>query len=356
MPALANVALTNTFFEQMTRINQLVVKTNDMEYVSTNAFSTANMSSTNAAAAFLNSNNAFNKANAANSLAYNTGIGTNTFLLATIAGANTAVGTGANSYAATVGTSANTFLLATIAGANNISIAAFGRANAISIVANTSYDKANAANSLAYNTGIGANSFLLATITGANTAVGTAANNFASATIAGANNIAIAAFDKANTALANNTGTLAGSLTVTTSLGIGTSASGTTGEIRATNNITAYYSDLRLKTILGKILNPIEKLKSINGVEYTNNVIAEKYGYTNKEVQVGVIAQEIQKVLPQIVKAAPFDTEYDEDGNQYSKSGENFLTVQYEKIIPLLIEAIKEQQVQIEKLRAKIEE
>ena len=64
----------------------------------------------------------------------------------------------------------------------------------------------------------------------------------------------------------------------------------------------------------------------------------------NKKEQVGVIAQDVEKVLPQIVTPAPFDIGRDENDNEYSISGENYKTVQYDKIIPLLIEAIKEQQ------------
>jgi hypothetical protein len=137
------------------------------------------------------------------------------------------------------------------------------------------------------------------------------------------------------------------------SLGIGTPASGTTGEIRATNNITAYYSDGRLKTILGNIPNALNKLLSLNGVIYVGNDIAEKYGYTSKEEQVGVIAQQVKNVLPQIVVPAPFDIAKSEEG-EYSKSGENYLTVHYDKLIPLMIEAIKEQQKKIEELERKL--
>ena len=64
----------------------------------------------------------------------------------------------------------------------------------------------------------------------------------------------------------------------------------------------------------------------------------------------GVIAQEIQEVLPEAIAIAPFDR--DENGN--SKSGENYLTVHYEKIVPLLIEAIKEQQAQINELKSRL--
>jgi hypothetical protein len=47
-------------------------------------------------------------------------------------------------------------------------------------------------------------------------------------------------------------------------------------------------------------------------------------------------------VLPEVVKLAPFDTKLDENGNIVSKSGENYLTVQYEKLVPLLIASIQE--------------
>jgi hypothetical protein len=138
------------------------------------------------------------------------------------------------------------------------------------------------------------------------------------------------------------------------SLGVGTAASGTAGEIRATNNITAYYSDKRLKNNIITIPEAIKKVSAIRGVYYNSNETAEKYGYIDKEQQVGVLAQEIQQVLPHAVKPAPFDTDFDENGKMYSKSGENYLTVQYEKLIPLLIEAIKELQGQIDELKSKI--
>lgn len=140
------------------------------------------------------------------------------------------------------------------------------------------------------------------------------------------------------------------------SLGVGTNATGTTGEIRATNNITAFYSDERLKENIKTIPSALSKLLSLRGVTYNTNKLAEQYGYFDKKEQVGVIAQEVEKVLPQIVVPAPFDIEQDEDGNEYSKSGENYKTVQYDKLIPLLIEAIKEQQETIISLQKRIED
>ena len=123
------------------------------------------------------------------------------------------------------------------------------------------------------------------------------------------------------------------------SLGIGTPASGTIGEIRATNNITAGYSDDKLKNKLGNITNALEKLLTLNGFYFEPNQTAIGLGYTPSK-QVGVSAQEVQAVLPEVVVPAPIDDKY--------------LTVQYEKIIPLLIEAIKEQQKQIDALTQKV--
>lgn len=96
----------------------------------------------------ITASSAYDKANAANSLAYNTGLGANAFTSATVAGANTAVGTGANAYAAAI---ANTIAIAAFEYANTISSDADEKANAAIITANAAYDKANSANILAYN-------------------------------------------------------------------------------------------------------------------------------------------------------------------------------------------------------------
>lgn len=134
------------------------------------------------------------------------------------------------------------------------------------------------------------------------------------------------------------------------SLGIGTAASGTTGEIRATNAITSFYSDERLKENIELIPNALEKVLSLKGVTYEPNTIAESYGF-KKEKMVGVLAQDVEKVLPEAVKPAPFDILKLNEGIEISMSGENYKTVQYEKIVPLLIEAIKELNKQVNELR-----
>ena len=113
------------------------------------------------------------------------------------------------------------------------------------------------------------------------------------------------------------------------SIGVGTAPSGTSGEIRATGDVTASYSDIRLKNIIEPISNALEKVKKLNGFIYQPNDLALSLGFSETvERRVGVSAQEIQAVLPEAVKPAPANSDY--------------LTVNYEKIVPLLIEAIKE--------------
>ena len=142
------------------------------------------------------------------------------------------------------------------------------------------------------------------------------------------------------------TATTAGTFTSTSqnsqfnTIGVGTTAdSANTGSIRATGTITAGYSDDRLKTKLGNIDNAVNKVMRLNGFYYEPNQLALDLGYTLSK-QVGVSAQEVQKVLPEVVVSAPIDDKY--------------LTVQYEKMIPLLIEAIKELKIEVEVLKGQI--
>jgi hypothetical protein len=120
------------------------------------------------------------------------------------------------------------------------------------------------------------------------------------------------------------------------SLGIGTAASAVSGEIRATSTITAGYSDDRLKTKLGNIENALDKISTISGFYYEPNELAQSLGFKLKK-EVGLSAQEVQSILPEIVVPAPVDNAY--------------LTIQYEKMIPLLVEAIKELKEEIKELK-----
>jgi hypothetical protein len=129
------------------------------------------------------------------------------------------------------------------------------------------------------------------------------------------------------------------------------------GAITATGNITAYYSDERLKTKLGNITNAIDKISQLNGFYYTNNELANSFGYTDDKTQLGLSAQEVQNVFPNIVSLAPFDmkvylpNETKTDTPPESKSGENYLTIDYSKLVPVLVEAIKELKAEIEELK-----
>ena len=140
----------------------------------------------------------------------------------------------------------------------------------------------------------------------------------------------------------------------------------TGGSINARTEITAYGSDERLKENVRTIDNALEKIKSLDGVFYDWKDMVEDVGFfpTRRKDEAGVLAQQVQKVLPQAVALAPFDADWDRDENGAatsshelrSRSGENYLTVKYEKLAPLFIEAIKEQDLKIEAQAAEIAE
>jgi hypothetical protein len=110
------------------------------------------------------------------------------------------------------------------------------------------------------------------------------------------------------------------------------------GDTYHSGDVIAYASDYRLKENIRSIENPIEKILKIRGVSYRWKDEVEDLGFSpTKKDDIGVIAQEILEVIPEAVRPAPFDYI-----NGSSVSGENYLTVQYEKIVPLLIESIKE--------------
>ena len=121
------------------------------------------------------------------------------------------------------------------------------------------------------------------------------------------------------------------------SLGVGGAASGVSGEIRAWGDITAFYSsDIRLKENVTPIENALSKVESITGNTYNWKEGFEEI-HSHKGNDLGVIAQEVQSVLPDVVK---------ERDNGY-------LAVDYIKLVPVLIEAIKELSAKIKELENK---
>jgi hypothetical protein len=123
------------------------------------------------------------------------------------------------------------------------------------------------------------------------------------------------------------------------SLGVGTAASGTAGEIRATSTITSGFSDDRLKNRLGGIEGALAKVRTLSGFYYEANETALALGLSAGR-EVGVSAQQVQAVQPEVVAPAPVD--------------EKYLTVRYERLVPLLIEAIKELDVEIQSIKAQL--
>ena len=124
-------------------------------------------------------------------------------------------------------------------------------------------------------------------------------------------------------------------------------------QIRSNSNVTAYYSDMRLKTKVSGIDNALDKVDSLEGFYYVENQVARDNGYTNENKQVALSAQAVQAVMPEAIHPAPFDVGIDENDNEYSKSGENYLTVDYARLVPLLVEAIKELKEEVEELKDK---
>jgi hypothetical protein len=117
-------------------------------------------------------------------------------------------------------------------------------------------------------------------------------------------------------------------------LGVGTAASGTEGEIRATNDIIAFdSSDKRLKDNITPITEPLSKLSQLGG--YTFDWIPKEGIHSHEGRDVGVIAQEVEEVLPEVT----------------TTRDNGYKAVKYEKIVPLLIECIKAQQSQIDELK-----
>ena len=116
----------------------------------------------------------------------------------------------------------------------------------------------------------------------------------------------------------------------------------TVGIGQFTNDVIAYYSsDRRLKENITPIPNALDKVMAINGVTFDWIPLSDEQRKTlhpNEGHDIGIIAQEIEAVLPEVVTTR-------ETG---------FKAVKYEKIVALLIEAIKEQQTQIDELKRKI--
>ena len=109
--------------------------------------------------------------------------------------------------------------------------------------------------------------------------------------------------------------------------------------INSSGDVVAFNaSDERLKDNIKLIKEPIKKIKQLRGVEYQWNGLQDTY--PSGSFDSGIIAQDVQKVLPQLVK----------------ERGDGYLGVRQERLVGLLVESIKDQQEQIDDLRKQIKE
>ena len=93
---------------------------------------------------------------------------------------------------------------------------------------------------------------------------------------------------------------------------------------------------------MGTIPEALNKINKLNGYYFKENAVAKSLGYNNDRLQVGVSAQEVESVLPEIVTEAPIDSKYK--------------TIWYDKLIPLLIEGIKTLTNKVDELEKEIKE
>ena len=116
-----------------------------------------------------------------------------------------------------------------------------------------------------------------------------------------------------------------GSINISGSLGVGTAASGVVGAILATNDVVAFStSDERLKENVESIGSAVEKVEAINGVTF--DWIPMEGIHVHEGHDVGVIAQEVEKVLPELV----------------TTRDNGYKAVKYDKLTAVLIQAVKE--------------
>jgi hypothetical protein len=116
------------------------------------------------------------------------------------------------------------------------------------------------------------------------------------------------------------------------------------GDLHVEGDVIAYsstISDIRLKDEVKTIDNALGKIKSLRGVEYVWNK-----GHREGQKDLGLIAQEVEQVLPEIVREKKMPLMDDSD--------KVYKTVDYEKIVGVLIEAVKEQQEQIDELKSRL--
>jgi hypothetical protein len=125
---------------------------------------------------------------------------------------------------------------------------------------------------------------------------------------------------------------------IRTSGAVGSSVSPSTdGVLVVQGEVRVGISDERLKDFYGTIPDALAKVLTLNGYLYKENEVAKSLGCCNDRLQVGLSAQELEKVLPEAITEAPVSAEYK--------------TIYYDRVVPLLVEAIKELYAEIKQLK-----
>lgn len=112
-----------------------------------------------------------------------------------------------------------------------------------------------------------------------------------------------------------------------------------TGDVTATGNITAYFSDERLKDVSGPLTDCLWAVNSWRPVRYTAK---EWTPFDSSKREIGLLAQDIQGTHPEAVFPAPFDN--------------NYLTLQYERLVPVLVGALQEMSYKLSAMEARLKE
>lgn len=127
------------------------------------------------------------------------------------------------------------------------------------------------------------------------------------------------------------------------------------GPIYAAGDITAYYSDERLKSIESfGFHDPLKRLMDIKTFFYrqNNEVVVKLGGQPDHRRRFGVSAQDVREVSPELVKRAAID--FDHDDPSRSRTGKNYLSLDSDGMIAFLVSCVQELTLQVEELRSKV--
>ncbi len=117
------------------------------------------------------------------------------------------------------------------------------------------------------------------------------------------------------------------------------------------NNGIAITSDANLKTGVEDVENALDLIMQLQPKTYLYDSAAHPHMGLSNDDQIGLLAQEVEAIVPEAVRSTTFPAQYDEEGNMLSEAMP-VKGVVYSTLVPLLIGAVQEQQTQIEEQQA----